>query len=365
MQVQDISFKGYDARPLKRLVTRDIGQGEPFYKLIDEVAQIGKREGFEVLVQTPNKIVGDNFSRQLTGETKFPNKTYYPWCQDTITFGPNNTMQAVAITAEQNRTLADRAGTNYNFRMQHLQGGNFFFIREGSQNSLLVGREELKECFDVDFRKDFGVKRIFQISQPDYHIDLGVRPLNDRKVLVNDPQLTIRKIERAILNAQEYLKRHSDPQVEKVQGTLESLNKIFQESMKIFKDYTNFDRIQKELKMFGFKPIRVPGSIISPRMLTPQDNEFGYMMNFINAIVHERADKSLVYITNDSLIDEAIGITPEIEEQLGFSFKKAFLERVKDHIAPEDVHFISADGYIAEHLQKSGGGIHCVFAEQV
>lgn len=38
MKAQEISFKGYDARPIRRLVARDVGQGECFYKLVDEVA---------------------------------------------------------------------------------------------------------------------------------------------------------------------------------------------------------------------------------------------------------------------------------------------------------------------------------------
>ena len=81
-------------------------------------------------------------------------------------------------------------------------------------------------------------------------------------------------------------------------------------------------------------------------------------MNYINAIVHERPDKSLVYIAEKSRLDNEIGITPQIAEKIDFSFEKMFKSSLKNYIAPEDIHFVGKD-----LIEKYDGGFHCLFVE--
>ena len=50
-------------------------------------------------------------------------------------------------------------------------------------------------------------------------------------------------------------------------------------------------------------------------------------MNFMNAIVHERADKSLVYVAGKSVLDEQLGLTPEIAEKIDFIDKNELENR--------------------------------------
>ena len=363
MNVSTVSFKGYDARPLKRLVCRDAVIGEPFYQAVNQVARIGTQNDFDVFVQTPEQLVNKDYNA-LKSEKKFPNALYFPWTQDSVTFTPKNTMAANCLLAEYNQILAEKFKVPYLQTLHHVQGGNFFFIKERNKNALLIGRDELKYYSAETIKKDFGIERIYPVSQPDFHIDLGIRPLNNRTVLVNDPNITLKGIDKGIRNADNILEQEFDAELLQVRKKLNAIKKCFIKAMSDSKEYGNFNNIQRELKLYGFKPVMVPGSIIRTTGANDINNESHYIMNFLNAIVHERADDhSLIYITNDSLIDEFVGITPEIEQRINFSFKKEFTEKVGRYIEPENIHFIQAD-FTAPLLEYAQGGIHCVFAEQ-
>lgn len=85
-------------------------------------------------------------------------------------------------------------------------------------------------------------------------------------------------------------------------------------------------------------------------------------MNYINAIVHERPDKSLVYIAGKSRLDNEFEITPQIAEKIDFSFEKMFKSSLKNYIAPEDIHFVGKD-FVSDLIEKYDGGFHCLFTE--
>ena len=121
--------------------------------------------------------------------------------------------------------------------------------------------------------------------------------------------------------------------------------------------------IQKELEDYGFNVVKVPGALI--RQTTPYDDSpySHYALNFMNAIVHKAPNGDLIYITNKSKLDFICNISPEMSEEIGFGFEKAFKESVKDYIKPENIHFISGDGYVPNMLEHSQGGIHCLCAE--
>ena len=86
-----------------------------------------------------------------------------------------------------------------------------------------------------------------------------------------------------------------------------------------------------------------------------------YENNFINAIVTRNKDGELVYVTNASIFDKKLGITPEIEEITGFSTRKMFIDSISPYIKPENIHFI--DEKLTEQLFKFMGGIHCTATE--
>jgi hypothetical protein len=85
-----------------------------------------------------------------------------------------------------------------------------------------------------------------------------------------------------------------------------------------------------------------------------------YKNNFSNAIVTEK-DGELVYITNEALLDDEIGLTEDIINKIGFSTKQYFMDSIKEFVKPENIHFISKD--TTKELFKYLGGIHCTGAE--
>jgi hypothetical protein len=86
-----------------------------------------------------------------------------------------------------------------------------------------------------------------------------------------------------------------------------------------------------------------------------------YENNFINAIVTKNKNGELIYLTNASIFDKKLGITPAIEALTGFSTRKMFIDSVSPYIKPENIHFI--DERLTEQLFKFMGGIHCTAAE--
>ena len=87
-----------------------------------------------------------------------------------------------------------------------------------------------------------------------------------------------------------------------------------------------------------------------------------YKMNFMNAIVHERSDKSLVYVAGKAVLDEQLGLSPEIAEKIDFSFERIFKKSLSGIIAPDDIHFVG-DKTISNILKNNDGNVHCLFAE--
>ena len=86
-----------------------------------------------------------------------------------------------------------------------------------------------------------------------------------------------------------------------------------------------------------------------------------YENNFINAIAYKKNDGKIGYITNASLLDKTLDITPEIEQKTGFSTKNMFIESVAPYIDKENIYFV--DEKLTQKLFKNMGGIHCAASE--
>lgn len=356
MKADKVNFRGYGATPLKALVTRETTYSDInpyFYDMCEEVHKICKNEGIDVFVQSKNELKKDKYS-VIDNTLKFLNSRIFNWSQDCLTFTPKRLI-AEEMAYLPNQALADFFHLGYPKRREHIAGGNFFILPD--DDTLLIGEKDFNGTRVSRLRSEFGMSKILPVSQPDFHIDLGIRPLNNRNVLVNSPQLTLMELNRCIENIDNMPTEELKP----VRDNIECIRSSFIDSMKSSKTYKNFLKIVQELKNGGFNVIQVPASIINNTEKSRSTST--YVLNYMNAIVHERPDKSLVYITNKSYLDEYCGITPEVSEKIGFSFEKMFIESVKDYISPEDIHFVSGNGYIPDILEKSDGGIHCIFAE--
>ncbi len=185
------------------------------------------------------------------------------------------------------------------------------------------------------------------VSQPDFHIDMEIRPLKYPYLLVNDPKCSKNMLERAMQNAK--------TQKEK-QDIKALLDQTLQHEKEKGEKYSPKAQVIKELEDQGFKLIRVPGT-------------FGdASTNFMNAIIHQRPNGDLVYITNKSSYDESKFI----------NLNKLYQEEVQKQV-PEVKQFYFVGGlpnsplipdkskeninFISSLLKYESGGTHCITEE--
>ena len=362
----NISFTGYDARPLKGIFTRDGGFGKSFYGLADQTAQILNKEGVDVFVQTPKKILKNDFS-----DIKPNFSNFWPWVQDRLAFFPNKTIKSKGFTREDTniedvkKLFKLPTKEEYN----HVEGGNYFFINDGNKDIVLLGQEELSIKSPEAILDYFGAHEIYTVSQPDFHLDLSIRPLNNKRILVNDPKMLLNELNNGIKRAKEVYAKEKDSALESVIRKLNYLKSEILESDKQYNTPKRYKTLQQELKDNKFNVIKVPGLVIRadaagalPENVPSFLEDIKYKMNFMNAIVHERPDKSLVYVAGKSVLDEQLGLTPEIAEKIDFSFERIFKKSLNGIIAPDDIHFVG-DKTISNMLKNNDGSVHCLFAE--
>lgn len=360
----NISFQGYDARPLKGIFTRDGGFGKSFYGLAAQTAEILNREGVDVFIQTPKKILKNDFS-----DIKPNFSNFWPWVQDRLAFFPNKTVESKYLTREDTN-LKD---IKEMFRLpikeigNHIEGGNYFFIKDGDNDVVLLGNEELCLKKSKSIKEFFGKYKVITLSQPDFHLDLSIRPLNNKRILVNDPKMLMKELNNGIKRAKGVYAKEKDPQLKTVIRKLSYLKDEILESNQEYDTLNKYKTLQQELKYNKFNVIKVPGLIIKPGngIVAGQPlflADIKYKMNFMNAIVHERADKSLVYVAGKSVLDEQLGLTPEIAEKIDFSFERIFKKSLNEIIAEDDIHFVG-DKTISNILKNNYGSVHCLFAE--
>ena len=249
----------------------------------------------------------------------------------------------------------------------HIEGGNYFFIKDGGKDIVLLGKEELSIKSPKSIQNFFGKHKVITVSQPDFHLDLSIRPLNNKRILVNDPKMLMNELNNGIKRAKEVYAKEKDSQLEAVIRKLRYLKDEILESNQEYDTLNKYKTLQQELKYNKFNVIKVPGLIIKPgngvvaeQPLFMADTK--YKMNFMNAIVHERDDKSLVYVAGKSVLDEQLGLTPEIAEKIDFSFERIFKKSLSGIIAPDDIHFVG-DKTISNLLKNNDGSVHCLFAE--
>lgn len=367
---QNTTFKGYDARPLKGLVMSINDSNSDTFEIINQMNKIGKKEGFKIyFANTKNKIITSLKQIQKHFE-EGNNYLLSPWAQDCATLTPKNTILTDSIIG--NNSLAEQISKITNsqtpiIQKNFIQGGNLFIVKNRKENEILIGANESNKTDIKHIQESFGISKVHIIPQSDYHLDLFIRPLNNKRILVADDKLTIKELSKAIKNIKKELSSPTISEADKnalseIQTNLSKLLKEFKTDVKINKN-PNADEIVKTLKNKGFEPIRIPGRLYYTIPNSKQD-DLVYSMNYLNSIVHELKDKSLVYITNKTDYNEKFGITPEISKRINFDFEKILIDSLSGIIKKEDIHFIEGkNNKISELLTEQGGGIHCLCAE--
>lgn len=403
------SFTGYFACPLKELHLQPTGEKANLV-LATQLKKIGKSSGFRVVVQLAKKTFSSFSDIPFNKEcNKLENAAKLLWGQDNKVFLERHNCDVLAengvIRKKETglvRKLADSLKVPYKKMSSYLDGGNFFIGKDhNGEKFALVGEDSIKltaqkiaakqlnlgakyketinaisrEQLLIDYieqnktalteqakqaiAKDLNVssEKVMFIRQPDFHIDLAIRPLKYPYVLVNDASLTTKFLD-------EYIKKSArgEEQQGKISRLISELN--------FFKggpssEYSSADETISQLKALGFKPIRVPG------VINEIDNPFfkdicdldvftkGCLANFMNAIVHEKPDGKLVYITNKSPANS-----------YGIDFNQMF-ESYAKKVAPniDEIHFVAGpetekENYVHRMLRFNSGGIHCMSAER-
>lgn len=411
----NISFKGYDARELQGLVFTDT-------KYANSVKKTLRNSSTNIDIYTPeiaSKSVKKDYNLLVEKNAMMWAQDYLTFLRK-----PFNAVLADNSRELLQRTMKGIAGGIKNSlgikgvpTDPHLRGGNFFICESNGKKEMLLLKD--RDVYPHDFIKQlYNVDNVVEIPRLDYHLDLFLRPLDDGKVLVADNEMTKKVLEEGMLRIDKYLAKgvSDEKEKEKLKQILNDLYILIKkleitEEFDKYKPKETVSQIVDVLQNAGYKPIRVPacyyeldGKVFKDKIQDLEHNyaenakkvrdfvsgkpkhmqnfaenwlkfhkyraennpNFGvelynkYDNNFINAIVAKQNGK-LVYITNESLLDEKLGITPEIAEKIDFSTKKMFVESIKDYVDEENIHFI--DTKTTEKLFKYMGGIHCTASE--
>ncbi len=413
--IQKINFKGYDARELKGLLLSDKTYLEPMKKALGDL---------NVDVYTPEFT--DDIAKAKYEKEK--NLKHLLWGQDYMTVLKGNIpiiwydmtrehlTPILSAFAQQMKNKENFEAINENTGV-FVRGGNFFICDDNGEKKLLIG--EKKAVLPDDLLKTiFRATEVIKLPQLDFHLDLGIRPLDKKNVLVSDITLTQKGLKDGLNIFQRYLKTHKvSPEkrneINKIiqniklhlgmlEITLEGDEYAPQKAVAQIVDTlkkANFHPIKVPATYYKFKPLKTEDTIEEARksfddyaagvrekaMNLPPDEcnallnalasakireeqmpDFGvklfksYLNNFINAFVIKENDE-LHYITNASLFDEELGITPEIERETGFSTRKMFEDRISYLVKKENIHYLDKD--TTKSLFDLFGGIHCLAAE--
>ena len=316
----NISFKGYDAAPLKSIFI----EKSTCFPIKQEMKRVANSEGFSLRLATD----------------------CLKWAQDDKTIIERNKSPHLVGNVRVDKGFMADLQRNYGITSSYAKtfvtGGNSFIGKyPDGKKWLLIGDDEIhKNKTKTDISKEYGVdeKDIFTIPQQYYHLDMFMRPIGFPYVLVDNPQLVKKKITQMPFTRSPY---------EHIQ--LKNNFEDFERHRKM-SGYSSCEETVEALKKAGFKPIEVAGV-------------FGNGINFMNAIVNKHQDGTISYITNSTTCD-----SPFIS-QIQDDFEKELRQKVPN---VRDIYFISGEdevdsynkNYMMNNLQSRGGGIHCMSLEE-
>ena len=322
----NISFKGYDAAPLKALhISRNWGKiGDEFQEICDkeninlrkskfngsfnqDVMVVTEKDGQPQVTITENLDFIDQFKDEIQSELKMP----------------------VELLG-----LFDKSSG-------YVDGGNIFIGKKpDGKKFLLIGSNErmMNDTNKIAKRYDVDKKDIHFIQQQDYHLDMSLRPIGYPYVLVNNPEMALKNELKA-----KGIKTSSKPKVSK-------------DDIKMLAYKTSV----QQLKDAGFVPVPI-GGVYETRLAS---------VNFMNAIVNKHDDGTISYITNSSKCNDPF--VSKFQRLFEKDLRNKLNEIWKsDTNAPrvDKVYFVQGENYgthneVMEQLLEGSGGVHCYVAEE-
>lgn len=408
------SFKGYDARPLKGFLMNCNNAG-----IATEMSAIGAREGFKLFSVSGHKCSEGVLAGKKRGVLNI-------WAQDIWTLlgasvvfqqlskqtkailsqfnlSPNQTQQNMrefedcCIELKENINQKDKEIIEYsntiNCEMKvliektrekkalekdledlqkdiHIAGGNLFITQGENGDEILVGANELQVFYPNEIKEMYSVEKVISIPQMDYHIDLFVRPLDNKRILLADDNKTLEVFEKGLRKIQNCIVKSSDKEEQakyrELSNEMLAKYKEFKNNIKHNNNATA-DEVSSVLEENGYEVIRVPGRLYSlyDDVEISKEKVLQHYLNYMNANLTKNDNGDIVYITNKSSFDKKLGLTPEISEEIDFSFEKEFIKSISPYVKKEHIYFVEGtDDYVSEEmLWKSLGGIHCACTE--
>jgi|GEM_PF-3279979 len=412
------NFKGYDAAPLKTLYMQTLTAD-----IFRELDEIGKKEGFEVIAQYDGKLHPGPPKKEgwLRGRRK-QYCSYNQWAQDSKLIieedGKSKIIMPGRIDMQDScRELGRLTGMKIIDSQRFFKGGNMFLGKtEDGEPYLLAGekllthfcahlcieREKGYNCgvYDLvekntgkvrhswdedamskykdealdDIAKTFRVKRknVFLIPQPNYHIDMHVRPVGHPYVLIDSPKMAVDNAEglfRAALDIEDSYRQNKIYSAGKKNEEIVEQDNLnyrvrchynnLREGTESYsrgreRSYAPMEKVKEKLIEQGFIPIEIGGIY-----------GYGGAINFMNAIVNKHEDGTISYITNGTGEDSEL--EKLFEEQLREKLKEAGADGVRDVYFVQGEKTKRGDGevnHIRWYLEAQGGGIHCFVCEE-
>lgn len=354
------SFNGYDARPLKGFF-----MGSNSHNLAREIQNIGYKEGFKVFSKQKTSL--QNNCGECIPDL-IPSNNTELWAQDVWTFLKNKLISNFNDT--DNITISNYFGIEKEASKEHVAGGNFFIVDNNGSDELFIGENSLNSLQTLtikDIEKKFNVKKVFVLPQMDFHIDLFMRPLDNKNILLADDNLTLKILEDGYEKLLDYISaKHAedDPMATCIKDCF--LSQIFKFRM-MYNNNINpqADKIAEIIKNAGYNPIRVPGRIYTVTNFADKMLFLSHDCNYINAAVIKNENDEIIYITNKSNIDKMLGLETGFAKDFDFRFEKEFIKSIEPYVNPDKIYFVNGDNdYISKVMLKGmQGGVHCICSE--
>lgn len=313
-----INFKGYDALPLKAIHIEE-ATSAPIKK---EMQNIASKENFKLR----------------------SGLDYYKWAQDMKMVIEKDNKPFIVANNRVDANYLDEMKRKYNIssKVNDLiaTGGNTFIGKyPNGEKWMMVGYDELRTKSYQYLASEYGIKEenIIPIPQQYYHLDMFMRPIGYPYVLVDNPELSRKKLSSMDIKdgAYDYL----------------NLTRNFQnyEHERAI-NYDSHKAVINSLENAGFIPIEIAGVL-------------GSGINFMNAIVNKHIDGTISYITNSTRCD-----SPFVSK-----IEKEFEKELRDKVPNIDkVYFVQGmdefdtqmSNYMMDNVHHRGGGIHCMTMEE-
>ena len=410
--INTTNFKGYDARPLKGFLMNCNNAG-----IATEMSAIGAKEGFKIFsvagktckegvlinhkgilniwaqdiwTMTKTGVIFQNLSKQTQAVLRKFNLTPNT-IQQTLRESDGTCLKILEdIKKKDNEiseysnevdckisVLKEKIKERKNLEKDlselrediHIAGGNIYLVQSEGHDELLIGENEL-EIFDKNEIKDmYSVDKIIPLPQMDYHIDLFVRPLDKKRILLADDNKTLEVLDKGIKKLQSYiltLPKDAQKEYKEVRKKMLTAYLEFKKNIKENKN-AKAEEVENALIENGYSVIRVPGRLYG--LMDDPDlkgfNLLNHHFNYMNANLIQNQNNEIVYITNKSNYDKKIGLTPDLSKEIDFSFEKEFIKSISPFVKKEHIYFVEGeDNYVSDKmLWEAMGGIHCACAE--